>query len=423
MGLDRAVRRHPCPGPRRRWVRRGAGRAILVSLALFAFDLPPRVAAGTPPVEPRRTVVLAVPVISNSPSQGSTLGALPFRVQSEASGRITSVLAPSITFNDLSGVSGAARWFHYPKPESMVRGVVKWSQDTERRFAVFFEDARFLGPDWHVLGEVSYDRAGGQRFFGIGPETADEAESNYTDRRFTLAFGVGYRLWPDTYAWYRPRFIDSELAAGLDPRTPFIRARFPEVTGVDRAHTLAQRFALRYDTRPQRTQSARGWLIEPYLELAFEDAGSSSTFQRYGLDARRYQPLGGPGWVTVGRVLAEQMDGHGIPFQELASLGGEQRLSAFPRDRFLDRSLLLLSAEQRITFLETRINNTELRWEIAPRIEWGGVARSWGRLEGPAMRFVYGVGFRLNASAITAKVDVGFSDDASAVFAGLGYPF
>jgi hypothetical protein len=39
------------------------------------------------------------------------------------------------------------------------------------------------------------------------------------------------------------------------------------------------------------------------------------------------------------------------------------------------------------------------------------------------MRFVYGVGFRLNASAITAKVDVGFSDDASAVFAGLGYPF
>ena len=55
--------------------------------------------------------------------------------------------------------------------------------------------------------------------------------------------------------------------------------------------------------------------------------------------------------------------GDGIPFFEQSSLGGENNLRGFGRDRFIDKHMVAVNVEERMHLMALKILNVTLNWK------------------------------------------------------------
>jgi outer membrane translocation and assembly module TamA len=111
--------------------------------------------------------------------------------------------------------------------------------------------------------------------------------------------------------------------------------------------------------------------------------------------------------VLALRVLADHTDGLGqgqVPFYLMPTLGGARLLRGYDRQRYRDRSLLLLSAEY--------------RYEINPFLmaalfyDAGQVAPDWSDFRARDLRDAYGIGFRFGYSnAVALRSDIVFGGE------------
>ena len=65
-----------------------------------------------------------------------------------------------------------------------------------------------------------------------------------------------------------------------------------------------------------------------------------------------------------------------MPFLEQSILGGETTLRGYGRNRFIDKSYLLLNLEERIRLFRWEIFDVTADWELAPFIDLGSVMKS-----------------------------------------------
>ena len=117
--------------------------------------------------------------------------------------------------------------------------------------------------------------------------------------------------------------------------------------------------------------------------------------------------------------------GDDVPFYELSSLGGQNSLRGYGEDRFIDNNLVNVNIEQRLHVFRTRMFNVVSDFEIAPFVDGGKVFNTFTELQlFKDFAVTPGIGFRgIVRRTVVGRVDVGYSDEGGAVFAGLDYPF
>ena len=109
---------------------------------------------------------------------------------------------------------------------------------------------------------------------------------------------------------------------------------------------------------------------------------------------------------------------------ERASLGGENTLRGYGRNRFIDSTALVFNLEERIRLFRWAVFDVNADWEFAPFIDIGAVAGSPGTLKGSDFNYTPGFGVRAVVRPnIVGRIDAGWGKDGAAVFVGLGYPF
>ena len=189
-------------------------------------------------------------------------------------------------------------------------------------------------------------------FYGIGPDSSEDARSNFALRDTFVRVTPGVRRGYLT-AGVNLGYLDPSIGSGTDTRMPST----DEIFGPE-------------DVPGLTTQPAFG-VIEPFVEFATLDRAIDDraggryrlsftryadrdldqfSFNRWDVDLRQFIPfvhdtrtLALRAWVSS----SDPSEGNTVPFYLQPTLGGAYTLRGFRTFRFRDRSALLLQAEYR----------------------------------------------------------------------------
>ncbi|HTV01895.1 MAG TPA: BamA/TamA family outer membrane protein [Luteitalea sp.] len=249
-----------------------------------------------------------------------------------------------------------------------------------------------------------------QRYFGLGGDTAvaDRSSFGLSASALEVTSGVKITSWltgTASIGYLAPEIVEgSETRRIRDARTAFTDATAPGLS--DQPSFLTTQVAAIIDTR-DTTNPRRGGFYQASLRRYQDQDGGQYGFTGTRIDLQQFIPFWNESRVLALRVLADHTDGLGegqVPFYLMPTLGGARLLRGYDRQRYRDRSLLLLSAEY--------------RYEINPFLmaalfyDAGQVAPDWTDFRTRDLRDAYGIGFRFGySSAVALRSDIVFGGE------------
>jgi len=395
--------------------------AWIVPLGLvLSWPLVAEAASGCP--VPLGTRVVPLPVYSTLPNEGDTFGFMPvFLRVCDANERTESIVAPSVTWNDVIHWTGTLRWFHYPGEDQTLTLIASASTRINSGLLLQWRDLPKPAGAFTTEIELRWQRSVFYRFFGLGPETPETSESSYTRVRGHAFARGGMNLGS---GWNAGLVLlvhhDGVQELGV-PDLPISPRVFPDTPGMNGSTTLGQFLDVRFDTRPNGDFSERGFYMGAGFGVVEGLAGSPS-YVRGQLRLRALVPE--TSWTgTVARLDWTGVSASDVPFYDQSTLGGAFLLRGFTEDRFIDPSAWTIEIEQRSRVFQTHIYGVTADWRIDPFIAVGQVygplhqAFSHPRLAG-------GVGFRAWVRPnVVGRVDVATGGEGWKVYVEIGYPY
>jgi hypothetical protein len=294
-----------------------------------------------------------------------------------------------------------------------------------------------------LAGAGGYQRTLTRRFFGLGPDTKESAESSYTDEVTDLGLQADLALPGPGSDWIGTLGLRGEhhnLARGHVSGVPSTDDAFPaEFAPADGETQMFVSAGLRYDTRDSQHQPYRGWRVGVLVDAApYQSNGDlGAVFTGYANVVFPVPPLfhsGGdaneenPPTDTVALGVQVDTTVGDLPFYALPSLGGANTLRGYIANRFTDNSAWHAVAEYRFWviprgFRLTRTIRIE-RVGLALFGEVGTVAPSLGDLPTAKIHTSYGVGLRFALERLAVfRTDVGFSDEGMNLTISFGLSF
>ena len=344
--------------------------AALVCLAVTGSLIPSFVCA--------EQSIFVVPAISTSKNDGRDFGLIVPVLDSDEEGNLRSVFAPLLIHNSFLGVKGTLNYFHYWSGGRQLETVGSYTEEIERKFSIRYQDPGFIEGLFFIDIGAQFFKKATKRFFGQGQTTPESNESNYTGREIQVHWNLGIHLNDVTRLSINQRFRNVEIQPGGVDDEPFAQDQFPSTAGIDGATILAHGLVFQYDSRDNLTSPTAGTRVEAFGELAQNlDRGQidDQLYFRYGFEALHFIPSPSKRYIFLIQGKLQLSFGDGIPFFEQSSLGGENNLRGYGRDRFIDKHMLAVNVEERIHLFHVDILNVNAEFEFAPFVDMGRTYR------------------------------------------------
>jgi Omp85 superfamily domain len=381
---------------------------------------------------PATAPFIPVPEIAVDPDSGTTLGLIPTWVKTDENHNVSRIIAPDILYNPYFGFGVHARIYSYASSDEQWSIVAGIKERVERKFDGEYQIGRLRDSRWSITYSLIYDRDGTPRFYGIGNNTRETAETNYTSQQDFGQIQAGFNINHMWQLLYTARFQVIDVLPGTLNDVASIQTRFPSITGLGTDKLMLNRFSVVYDTRDDPTIPSHGMKWVVYGGAAAKHGIiNDSMYSEAGLDARGFWP------VATDTILAAHLSvrylpsAHQVPFWALSSvgggisdIGGEQPLRGFGAGRYYDRDSFSTTVELRRKVFSFNAVTTNLDIEVAPFIDLGRVFGKSSTDPLGQLHQVYGVGFRgIARPFVVGYVDIGHGSEGAAVFTGLNYPF
>jgi outer membrane protein assembly factor BamA len=364
-----------------------------------------------------------LPIFTTDPNEGETYGALLAIIDAQA-GAFHSLLVPTLTYNSLLGAAGSVHYERYFDHDTKFDTDVALSTRNQAFYRLRYANPTLLDGRYLIQGFGLYENDRTARFYGIGANSLESNETNYTLRQLGGELKLGQYLLPELLVSLTERLYSVTIRRGAVDSLPFLQDAFTDIPGEDGSFVWAHRLALTYDTRNSHVTPTQGRFGQVFVEVADEAIASQASFVRYGLEGRWLWPHLGERLVFAVRGLLDRVDGSNIPFFELSELGGDETLRGFGENRFLDEGRVLLNAEERFRVFQFSYGSVRTDIELTVFTDVGRVFHNFSDLSSGKIQTVVGGGIRfLAASQIVAKIDVGLGSEGVAIFTGLDYPF
>lgn len=242
-------------------------------------------------------------------------------------------------------------------------------------------------------------------FWGLGNDSPEEAEEDYTPRVLEVSAEVRRRVSPGWYVGANASFADRKLEVTEEGGLLATKA----VPGVDDGRVVQAGVVFARDTRDNIVAPAFGALHEIRVKLATDLLGSDYEYASWTIDSRTYRSVPGAA-VLVTRALWMAAD-RTPPFDLLPQLGGESLLRGYYAGRYRDRALLAFQLEVR----------RHLWWRIGVVAFAGAgqVANDTGEFRLDAFRFAGGCGARFlvgKDEGVNLRADLGLGEGGSSGF-------
>jgi Omp85 superfamily domain len=371
----------------------------------------------------KETSIIPLPVYATSRNEGNDYGFMPVWLFKENE-YIYGIFAPSVIYNDNTGLNLTLRYFGYPTVDKRYRLFLNQSIGVDHEATAEYWDDRFSEGRFKIYVKATYFRDSTYRFFGLGEASREEDEANYSNVEFSPEASLGYYLPHNLTLSVRERFRWVTIRRGTSRKLPYIQEEFPNLDGISGGAVLNSRLSLAYDSCAGGICPTDGWLAVIYGEanVAFTN---SRFYSRIGLDVKRYFALDKEArFITVIKGALEMTGGSHVPFFERSTIGGENTLRGYGLYRFTDDGFILLNLEERIRLFKLHIYGVWSDWEVAPFVDIGRVYSSFEKDFFRHYKINPGVGFRAIVEPnVVGRVDLGYSDEGLTAFVGLDFPF
>ncbi|MDH4329869.1 MAG: outer membrane protein assembly factor [Nitrospira sp.] len=389
----------------------------LVLLGSLCPSLPDRAQADTQ--------YFPIPAVSSSKNDGNDVGLIVPALMTGPDGDLKYLVAPMVIYNSIVGTRGTLNLFHYQPGGKELRGIASWSEKIERRFLLSYVDPGLSNGRYSVAVSAAHFKNATVRFFGLGPGTVQDDETNYTASETRANWKFGVYANEVTQIAISQRFRHMQSIQQGATQLAFTGDMFPDVSGVDGATILGERISFHYDTRNNLVTPTDGTAMTAYAEINHNfRKGAESLYSRYGVEIKKMFASESKRAILVIRGDLQATIGTDVPFYELSSLGGQNNLRGFGVDRYIDKQLIALSIEERIHVLRARLAGVMADFEITPFIDTGQVFNSFKNVGFRDYRITPGIGFRgIVRPNVVGRIDYGFSREGGAIFAGLDFPY
>jgi outer membrane protein assembly factor BamA len=365
-----------------------------------------------------------LPAFDTDPNEGETYGVLPVWMFKDADGRVRTILAPSVTYNEIRGVTGTFRYFVYPTALERLELVASYSEKIDRELDGHYRNFDVFGGRFHADVQLLHERTSSVRFFGIGPESEKEDETNMTLEVTGVYAIFGINISKTMRLSLGETLQRFKVSRGGVPGLPFTGDVFPDLPGIEGATIHAQRVALIHDSRDSLTTPTEGLYASVFAEASTEILGSAADYLKAGAEAILLRPYWDRRVILVLRGLYEGLSGESTPFEILPTLGGVDTLRGFGENRFFGDARLLFNAEVRAKVLRMRVFGVNAEFEIAPFIDVGKVFNSGEQFLDTPFEVNPGIGFRgLAPPSVVGHIEFAYSREGPAIYVGLDYPF
>lgn len=251
------------------------------------------------------------------------------------------------------------------------------------------------------------------KFYGIGRQTRDSDEEDFTPELFALdllyerrvlnALAVGA-----TFHTGGNRLVETQAGGLLDSGA---------FAGTGSTVLTAPGIRLAWDTRDNTWSARSGSYLQAQTAFYRKAVGSDFQFTEYALDLRRYWTLGRRGSLAC-QVTGKIQNGR-PPFYALTKLGGLDGLRGYLSGRYLDQVQLMARAEWRSPEFWKGLS-------CAAFTGVGDVAPTLDQLTSSAHFYTLGFGFRYlidPEQQVKVRIDYGFGHDSTGFYFGLGEAF
>jgi outer membrane protein assembly factor BamA len=366
-----------------------------------------------------------LPAFDTDPNEGQTYGVLPVWLFKDAEGSVRSIIAPSVTYNEIRGVTGTFRYYLYPNAFERLEFIASYSEKIDRELKIQYKNRDVFGGRFHADLELLHDRTSSVRFFGIGPESEADDESNMTLEVSGIYAIFGVNITRTLRLSLGETLQRFEVERGGVPGLPFTGDLFPDLPGIQGATIHAQRVALIHDSRDSQITPTQGLYASVFAEASTELLGSDADYVRAGADGIYLKPFLDRRVIFVIRGLYEGISGDSnTPFEVLPTLGGVDTLRGFGENRFYGDARLLFNTEIRVKVLRMRIFGVNAEFEVAPFVDVGKVFNSWDQFLDTPFEVNPGVGLRgLAPPSVVGHMEFAYSREGPAIYVGLDYPF
>jgi hypothetical protein len=194
-------------------------------------------------------------------------------------------------------------------------------------------------------------------FFGIGPDVAEDDQTQYRMQSFDLVGYGTYRAtdwlaFDGTFGWLpSPKVMPAGgTFQGDFPDTLVVFPTLPAASVSDQPPFLHGMLAVRADTRDHPGHPTRGWYYRAALTNYTDWTTEDFSFNQWEAEGTQFVPLADRRWVLGFRgwiVSAEPLSGNEVPFYLLPSVGGHNTLRDFHTMQFHDNAALVVNAESR----------------------------------------------------------------------------
>ena len=367
-----------------------------------------------------------IPAVATAKNDGTDVGVIVPYIFADDEGRVTKIIAPMYIHNEFMGSRATLNLFRYPARGEQIKLIASITEKTERKFMLDVQKLFLNGGQYSLEGNVGFFKNGTARFYGIGNQTREDQQTNYTDRELLGFITGGIYVGPGRRVTWTERLRNVEVQVGAVPNIPYTQSVFPATKGTGGATVWGHRLAFLDDTRDDTLTPTVGSYFTMFAELAQSlTADTNTVFSRYGFDYRILLPNQTKQYTFVFRArLDATVGGNEIPFFERSSLGGQNTLRAFGVGRFVDNHALVFSAEERIQLFHLKVFGTVAEVETAPFLDVGKVTNTFRYRAFSQYEANPGIGFRAIARPnVVGRVDVATGNEGRAVFAGLDFPF
>ena len=243
------------------------------------------------------------------------------------------------------------------------------------------------------------------KFWGIGNETPDESEENYTMNQFFFNPQLIFRC-------YRKLFLGFSFEMQNVGNFSF------EQGGIFDEQNISGKYGgfasgigalFTWDTRNNAYSPSRGSFVELNATRFTSALGSDFSFTSYVFDYRKFISVGRN--RVLGAQLYSRVNKGDTPLRYLAMLGGPEMMRGYYKGRYTDQNLLAGQAEIR-QYLFWRLGITGF-------LSAGQVAGAIHEFGLNDFHFTYGGGIRLlvnELEKLNLRVDFGFSKNSSGVY-------
>lgn len=194
---------------------------------------------------------------------------------------------------------------------------------------------------WRAVADAGFSRFP-TKFWGIGNETPDEAEEDYTPRTVRGLAGLERRVAGSLYAG----ITASALARDLVEVEEDGALSAGSVPGTGRTELWSLGLSATWDSRDDVVTPRRGVLGLALVERVTDRAREHARWTAWSVDVRGYVPIGQ--FVVAGQAVFRDIGGTAAPFDRLPGLGGDRLLRGYYEGRWRDATLLLFQAEARV---------------------------------------------------------------------------